>query len=291
MNNQMIAYVIMLFVLLGAWGIGMRAVAASDSDLHPLSDQKRFIVYYGSSHDENAFMPYDVIVFDREAHPEFTNLRGKGKVVLGYISGGEGEQRRSDYHSHQKPHVLEKETNPNWDDNPMVDVRSPAWTAYIIEHLIPDMLHQGFDGIFIDTLDSIEHLEVTKSAEYTGMIEGAVTMIKTIRLHYPDIKIMVNRGYQIVPHVLGEIDYILGEGTLAEYDFETKESVLFAPGIYQEYVDKVTEWRKKAPHVQVMTLDYWDMNDAEGVKFLYDTHRANGFVPYVTTIDLEQVHP
>jgi polysaccharide biosynthesis protein PelA len=290
MNNQWVAYIIALCVLLGAWGIGVRAIAASETELHPLTEQKRFIVYYGDTHEPQEFMPYDVIVFDRENHPDLSTLRGKGKILLGYISGGEGEQRRSDYDSHQKVHLLEKETNPNWDDNRIVDIRSPAWTAYIIEQLIPDMLHQGFDGIFIDTLDSIEHLESTKPADYKGMVEGAITMIKMIRLHYPDIKIMVNRGYQIVPAVLGEIDYVLGEGTLVKYDFESKKTELFPTEIFQEYVLRAAEWRKKAPHLQVMTLDYWDMDDKEGVEHIYNLHRANGFIPYVTTIDLENVH-
>jgi hypothetical protein len=36
----------------------------------------------------------------------------------------------------------------------------------------------------------------------------------------------------------------------------------------------------------VITLDYWNMDDVNGLATIYARHRAEGFVPYVTTPDL-----
>ncbi len=257
--------------------------------LHPIASQKKFIIYYSDEQPDDEFANYDVIVFDREAHPPLGNLNSKGKVLLGYLSGGELDSTRSDFAKIKNNHILLEE-NPNWKGSFIVDVRSPAWTAYLIEDVIPEILRQGFDGIFVDTLDSVEDLEVRNPTKYIGMIQGTTNMIKTIRMHYPNMKIMINRGYKILPHIARDIDYVLAEGTMAEYNFETGKSKLFDDEIYQEYAQKVMDLKAKAPHLQIMAVDYWDMNDIEGVKNIYLKHRDNGFIPYVTTIDLEQIH-
>src|SRR3990172_5248627 len=44
----------------------------------------------------------------------------------------------------------------------------------------------------------------------------------TIRLHYPTIKIMMNRAYEILPEVEQSIDMELGESVFADYDAKAK---------------------------------------------------------------------
>ncbi len=268
---------------------GAQNGAQHDEKLHPIANQKKFIIYYSDVYPDDEFANYDVIVFDREAHPPLGNLNSKGKVILGYISGGELDSGRSDFEQIKQNQILLEE-NPNWKGSFIVDVRRPSWTAHVIEDVIPEILRKGFDGIFIDTLDSVEDLEVRHPEKYKGMIEGTANMIKTIRMHYPNMKIMVNRGYKVLPHIAREIDYVLAEGTLAEYDFKTGKSKLFADAVYQEYAGMAEKLKVQAPHLQIMAVDYWDMEDIEGVKKIYQKHRENGFIPYVTTIDLEKVH-
>jgi hypothetical protein len=39
----------------------------------------------------------------------------------------------------------------------------------------------------------------------------------------------------------------------------------------------------------VFTLDYWNPEDAAGIRRIYRTERANGFHPYVATIKLDRI--
>jgi hypothetical protein len=47
--------------------------------------------------------------------------------------------------------------------------------------------------------------------------------------------------------------------------------------------------KKRFPKLQIMSLDYWDPADTKGVATIYSTQRANGFIPYVSTIELNRV--
>jgi uncharacterized protein (TIGR01370 family) len=268
----------------------IKPALAQDSEVYAENTgQKKFVIYYGDTQPDHEFTMYDVIVFDRENHPPLQKLTAKNKIILGYISGGELDEDVSNYNELKDNFILIHE-NKNWEGAHVVDIRDPKWTAYIIQDLIPDILRKGFNGIFIDTFDSVEHLEQKDPNKYSGMKSAASNMIKTIRMHYPNIKIMVNRGYEILPNIARDIDYVLAEGTVANYDFETNKSSLFPDSIIQEYAEKHAELRQIAPHLQIMATDYWDMNDIDGVKTIYQKHRENGLIPYVTTIDLNNVH-
>jgi polysaccharide biosynthesis protein PelA len=262
---------------------------AQDNQPRIEAHAQNWVVYYGSTLPSSHFERYDIIVFDRDKHPALPNLKAKGKTLLGYISVGEAEKYRADYEQVRATHALLEE-NPNWPDHFAVDVRNPAWTKYLVETVIPQVIKAGFDGIFVDTLDSVVELEAKYPQKYSGMTIAAAQVIRTIRLNYPDLKIMINRGFEVMPHIAHDVDYVLAEAVFANYDFKTKKPSLFPESVYQEYVDKMHALRKQVPHLRFMTLDYWDMEDTKGVREIYRRHRENGFMPYVSTIALDAVH-
>ena len=47
------------------------------------------------------------------------------------------------------------------------------------------------------------------------MTPAAAKLVRMIRQNYPQIKIMVNRAYDILPEIGGQIDYVLGESVYA----------------------------------------------------------------------------
>ncbi|TAE34174.1 MAG: hypothetical protein EAY65_03535 [Alphaproteobacteria bacterium] len=296
-----IRYIVLcVFLLIGSGG-ALAIVAQKDvepTNLEVQADQsskprenvnpKRFIVYYGAEAKEEQFYPYDIIVFDRDKHPSLQKLRRKNKVLLGYISGGELEQYRDNFEQLKtKFDILG--TNETWKDHMIVDVRDPEWTRHLIEDIIPPIVKQGFNGIFIDTLDSVTHYETIDPKRYKGMIQATATMIKTIHYHYPELKIMINRGFDVLPFIANDIHYVLAESTLVQYDFTNHTTKLMDDAIYQHYVQRMFDLKKQAPHLEMTTLDYWKMDDTAMVQELYRRHEANGFMPYVTTIELNRV--
>jgi len=252
-------------------------------------DPVRWIVYYDDEKPAEAFIDYDIIAFDRDYHPSLRELQNQGKTLLGYISFGEAEAYREDFATIQQLGVLLEE-NPMWPGHYIVDIRDPAWTKYVIEEVMPDVIQSGFDGIIVDTLDSIEALEARHPERYAGMVDGAVKMVKAVRTHYPNITIMINRGFDTLPRIAGDIDYVLAESIMVKHLPDDETYTLFPDAIYQDYVDQLDALQKQAPHLEVVTVDYWDPTDHKGIRHIYDTQRAQGFIPYVTTIGLDRVH-
>lgn len=276
-----------------AWTVGLLAALApvSSSALDRLAERvggKPWVVYYADKEPVEAFAGYTLVVLDSEHHPPLRPLAERGKVLLGYISLGEVEEHRPWYAKVKRWGIL-KEENPHWKGSYYVDVRDPRWTALVVEELVPMLLRRGFDGVFLDTLDNPVHLEEAQPQKYKGMTEAAAQLVRAIRRNYPDAPIMMNRAYALLPKVERDIDFELGESVYADYDFKTKTYRLVDRPLYLEQVRLLKEARKRRPELRVMTLDYWSPSDPEGIKRIYKEQRANGFDPYVATIDLDRI--
>jgi uncharacterized protein (TIGR01370 family) len=249
---------------------------------------KSFVIYYGLSEGVNAFKPFDLVVLESSYTKIVKELKKEDKIVLAYLSIGEVNSSRS-YFPYLKEKKLLLENNPNWPDAFLIDIRNPEWGNYIIETLIPAILKDGFDGIFIDTLDSPIEKERANPQKFEGMRNSAVNIIEKVRLKFPEMKIMLNRAYVIAPDVATSIDYILGESVCNTYDFSSKKYVPVDDEASANQVKSLDELKKKNPRLEVMTLDYCDEKDQTRRREIYKKEKKNGFIPYVTTIDLGKV--
>lgn len=267
-------------------------VYAQEAELAPLPVKKTkpetWAVYYGNALPPEQFLPYDVVVFDGLNHPALRPLQNRDKTLLGYLSIGEAETYRNDFQKIKDMGVLLQE-NKNWPGHFYVDIRDPRWVKYLVEVKIPDILYQRFDGIMLDTLDSPLYLEEINPSQYAGMKDAAINLLREIRLQYPTIKIMLNRGFSALPEAATEIDMLLLESTLTDAVTNPKKPKLHPKSVYQEAVDLIKKSQEGAPNLKVYALDYWNIADKAGVRKAYEIHRQNGFVPYITTPDLQSV--
>ena len=253
-----------------------------------LAQDERWVVVYSEKPPVEAFRDYKLVVLDSIHHPPIRPLLEQRKTVIGYISLGEVENYRDYFKEVERQGIL-FEKNPNWPDSRFVDVRDVRWTRRVVEELVPRLLQKGFHGIFIDTLDNPPELERRDPRRYKGMTEGAANLVKAIRRHYPQIYIMLNRAYDILPAVDGQIDAVLGESVFTEIDFEKKSYRLADSNIYRQQVAWLQAAKNRQPKLKIYTLDYWPPEDEAGVSRIYAEQRKNGFIPYVSIKDLNHV--
>jgi len=247
-----------------------------------------WLVYYANSATVDSFSDYQLLVFDSENHPPLDKLKKQGKLLLGYISLGEVESYRSYFGDVKKQGILLNE-NLYWKGSFFVDMRSDYWPQLVIEQLIPKILEQGFDGVFLDTLDNPLFLENQDPVKYKGMKKAAVRLVKAIRLYFPYAKIMMNRGYELIDDVAPFIDMILGESVYADYSFERKKYQLVESSTYKQQVMLLKNALKINPKMGIYTLDYWDPDDKNMIRQIYQVQRSKGFIPYVSTIKLDRI--
>ena len=121
------------------------------------------------------------------------------------------------------------------------------------------------------------------------MTDAAVRLVQSIRSRYPGATIMVNRGYGVLPRIVDDIDMVMGESVRSTYDPVYNDYRLVPDDAYRWQCDRLREVRLLRREVGIFTLDYWFPDDAVGISRLYTEEQANGFTPYVATIDLGRV--
>lgn len=251
--------------------------------------EDRFIIYYGREPTE-ALRSADIAVLDAEAPRELLLERPLGSLFLGYVSLAEVNAGRPYFAEIEAAGVL-LGRQPAWPDAWFVDMRAEAWRRMILERIVPDILARGFDGIFIDTLDDAEHLEASDGERFGGMVAAAAGLVRDIRKRFPTQPIMINRGYAVLPLIVGQFDMLLGESVRARHEGPVPTYRLLPEQDYAWQRDRMWEARRRQPSLRLFSLDYWDPADGAGIARLYSEQRRNGFVPYVATPDLTRIIP
>lgn len=247
-----------------------------------------FVVYYSDKEPEASFEPFDLIVFDTLYHPPLERLKERGKTILGYLSLGEAENHRHHFAQVKEQGLLFFE-NKDWPGSFFIDCRNPLWAKMVIETLIPEILQQGFHGLFIDTMDNPGYLENLDPKKYQGMRQGGIDLIKAVRRNYPDIPIMINRGFDLLDDLIYDVDSILAESTRSTFNPETKTYTLTANADYEAITAKLRRYKEIRPRIGLYSLDYWDPADAKGRAEIYRQQREHGLIPQVATKELDQV--
>lgn len=251
-------------------------------------DTSRWAVYYDDKLPAEAFEEMEVVVFDRRHHPKLEPLKGKTSV-LAYVSIGEVYPDVPERKQLEKDDALLFQ-NDTWKSY-AVDITSPTWKKLVLDY-VDDAQKKGFDGVMLDTIDSPLHWAKTKApTRQQDMQKAAVALIQAIRERHPHFKIMLNRGFELLPEVGHSIDFILAESILVNSNVSAGHFGYFSANDYNQAAEQLHHVVALAPHLQVFTLDYWDQDDVKGLERIYDAQRAQGFVPYVTTHDLRTFTP
>jgi uncharacterized protein (TIGR01370 family) len=269
--------------------LGMRSL--SDATPRPSANAAlRWGVDYGATTDPVLARMCALLVLEPHHARPIAPLRGPGSILLGYVSFGEVERSRPYFAGLEKAGAL-KAANPNWPDARLADLRHPAWRAAVLDRLVPAILALGYDGIFIDTMDNAEAMERQDPVANKGMVAAGVTLIAAVRARFPRIRIMLNRGYALLPDVAPKIDYLLGEAMASRWNFATKRYELLSDSDWAWQAGRLRAAKARNPALNLMTLDYWDPTDTKQVAALYARERAAGFSPYVATLALDRLVP
>lgn len=249
-----------------------------------------WVVYYNDKADSQTFNPYNPIVLDSEHHPDLSPLIAQKKVILGYLNAAEAEDRHAWFKSIKDENILIEE-NPHWKGSWSVDIRNPVWKNFILNQAVPNILSQGFNGVFLDQMDIALYLEKMNPQKFKGMKEASIDLIKAIRHQYPNIYLMLNRGYEILPEIGGVIDFELGETLYTNYDFGTKEYKIRPKNEFEWQLEQMNRAKFVYPKLVLFSLDYWDPKDQEMYRQIYSIERQHGLRPYVSTPKLDEVYP
>ena len=254
-----------------------------------LADKKieNWVCVYSENVFPEIINQFDIAVLDADAHPDLSKIDHEKSLIFGYVSLCEvGPYRWYWEQIKNEKWVLGK--NKQW-DSAFIDVRSPEWKSFILNTVIPRIVKKGFRGLFLDTIDSAEYLEkYNPEKKHPDMMKHMVSLIKAIRKQYPDLFLIANRGFTILPEIADAIDAVVAESVFVEHNFANASSRLREK---QEILPTISLLQKlqKKQRLLILSLDYVEQGDERTRQEVQSVSRQYGFVPYTSTPALDKV--
>lgn len=257
----------------------------------PWDEVTSYVCYYGSFNKD--MKKFDVAILESAnlKKSEIKELNKAGVYTIAYLSIGEekglnkgkgnGPGGYASYYfadSDGKP-----VQNANWGSY-YTNASDPDWQERVIS-LAKEIIDKGCDGLLLDTIDTVDL--------YPDTFDGMVELIKKLHDTYPDIKLVANRGFSVLSAISPYISGVMYESFTSHYDFLNKDyakqlpSQIKTSGNLGAYTINMA---RKINNFKVFALDYALPESKDDIQLYYDRAWEYDFVPYVSTILLDNVY-
>jgi len=205
-----------------------------------------------------------------------------GKIVLAYISIGEAEDYRFYWKNNWKvgnPGFLMQE-NPNWKGCFKVKYWNKKWQQIIFQY-IDHIIDMGFDGLYIDLVDSYQYFKEKNNAREL-MIQFIINIAQYCRKERKKNKFLIVP--QNAPELVEDSRYMRVISGIGQEETYFKATDI--PSEDTEYNEKYLDMVKNKGKV-VLTVDYCSL--PENIEYVYKKASKKGYIPYCTVVDLDQL--
>lgn len=244
-------------------------------------NDKSAIVYYGDKISYSMVGIHDYII----VQPEKTNTKTHGfslykKKMYAYVSIGEIHQGTKEFADINSSWLVTK--NEAWQSE-VVDIKNLEYQKFLFEKIIEPRVKEGFENFFFDTLDSY-HLIAKTDEERAGYKEALISFIQEFHKRYPDSKLILNRGFELIDEVHDSIEAVLFE---SYYMGVSGVQLAYAP-----VSDEAREWldiqinKVKSYKLPIIALEYLDPKESAYAGAIIEQIKAKGMIPYIANREL-----
>lgn len=256
----------MRFVTTFLWGC-IAAVCA-------FAEGSAFYVNYNAVVPTAPLQLHELSIVHPDARLDLAAAHAEGNKVLAYLSIGEIAGDAPYLEMARERELLVRGRNEIWNSE-ILDLSDPGWSALIVDELAAQAVARGFDGFFLDTLDSI-------SASDRG---AGIELLRRLRAAHPAAKIIANRGFDLLPDLEGIVDGVMAESVFGTFDFEN-EIYHAVPSADTEYLTQRLATVEELGF-DVLVLDYADPRDSDAAFAIADQIQERGWSAFVSTPELQ----
>ena len=237
-----------------------------------LSADDRYAFVYSKNIDDRFINFYDKVVVDSDIVDNIYAIRYP-KKMFAYVSVGEIEPTRKIDIAYEPSWIIGK--NPVW-DSLIPDLSNIDYQEFLFQR-ISNIYKQGYRNFFLDTLDSYHTVSENKELFQTQQ-NALVDIIHRLHKKYPDAKIILNRGFEVLDRVHSDISAVAAESLLHTYNHENKS--------YARVDSSSREWllnhlnRVKQYGLDAISIEYSSQNSQSRLEIAREV-RALGIIPYV----------
>jgi len=263
----------------------MLAVSVSTSAFANVDAQPSVAFYYGNDVPVQMLNQFDWAVVESEhvSNKELTSLEQHGTTAFAYVSLGEAEHWRG---ADAVPQAALKARNENWNSQ-AADLTRAEWGDYIVNDRIRPLWQAGYRALFLDTLDSYR-LFATDDASAQQQQDALVALIRRIRSEFPGIKLLLNRGFEVLDRVQGDIVGVAAESLYKSYDART-QSYRDVSAEDSQYVLNQLQRVRDDYGLPAIAIDYVAPGDRDVARETARRIADAGIVPWVTNGAINQV--
>jgi hypothetical protein len=266
--------------LVGIWLICIGS-AFHAARAEPVEASPAVAFFYGKQPPMSELQAFDLVVVDPDHVPDPIAANLPHTRLVAYVALGEVQPARS--YAKLIPADWIVGENKDWGSQ-VIDQARPGWPQFFAERVVAPLWNAGYRTFFLDTLDSyqlIAKTDETRSRQEAGM----VAVVKGLAVRFPGIKLMFNRGFEILPATHMLVERVVVESLFQGFDA--------AKRTFNEVQPKDRDWLlaqiqrvKTAYGLPVVVIDYVPSAQRELARATAQRIVALGLTPWVATPDL-----
>lgn len=278
---RLLAFGALAFVLRTLFGAAPAWAEPAHADRQPT-----VALYYGATPPVDILASYDIAVLESDSgflpreHPE-PHTRW-----FAYASVGEIGPQRHYYGDIPADWFIGR--NTDWNSH-IVDQSKPGWPAFFVRHVIDPLWDIGYRGFFLDTLDSYQ-LAVKTDAARAQQRDGLVRVIHAIKVRHPRAQLILNRGFELLPQVHGDVDAIAFESLFNGWN-QAQQRYVPVPDADRAWLLGQARIVRDQYKLPVIAIDYCAPDDDACARSSIEQTSALGLIPFVTDGALQTVRP
>jgi hypothetical protein len=164
-----------------------------------------------------------------------------------------------------------------------VDPRGAEWRSRILAR-VDALAARGFHGLFLDTLDS--YAMVLRAEARRAAAVAMASLIRDISDHHRDVKLLFNRGFELLDDVGGRASAVAAESLLYGWDAAAKRYV-DVPAADRAWLTDKLHHVEQHFGIPVIVIDYLPESRREDARATARRIQAMGFVPWIATPALD----
>lgn len=239
-------------------------------------------LHYGVAAPLSDLKVFDIVVVEPDHGYDPVSHRRSGSELYAYVSVAEVQPSRSYYP--EIPAAWKLARNGAWQSE-VLDQTPAAWPEFFASRVVAPLWARGYRGFFLDTLDSYR---LAAQFDETAQQAGLVRVIETLHQRFPGIRLILNRGFEIVPRVHNKIEMVAAESLFRGWNADQKR--------YEEVPAASRDWLlgqlqaiRQQHGLPVLAIDYVPPHDRALARTTAAQIQALGFIPWVTDSALHTV--
>ena len=239
--------------------------------------------YYGATPPIDELSQFDRLVLepDNIVEQQLVQLTAHGTQAYAYLSVGEVGKHREYADALDPSWILG--SNPVWDSQ-VLDLSNVQLREFLVSR-VGELVRRGYHGLFLDTMDSF-HIVAGTASQKRAQQAGLVSLISAFARTYPQLKIITNRGFEVLDEIATHVDAVVAESLYSSWNNELQRYVPVSEQDRQWLLSKLIHVDKKLG-LDVIVLDYVAPAERDTAREVAERIARHGYIPWVANPELD----